>query len=231
VNAADSRVASYLDDLARMLCDLDPTERDEVLAGIREHLDATLAEHPDDAAAVNAALLRLGPPEQVAAEARAGRPSAAIPAGATAPPAPHPAARERRRTRTRIATAVALAPVVAMALWTLTARVATLTLVYGGWGNDSVEALLPHPSEIVLLVPLSPLWLVPVVLVLVDPEVSARPKVWLTVSGPAVGVLALVATFWLDPMAVSTTVVMVGIAAVLGLVVAIARRVWRETRA
>jgi len=227
VNAADSRVASYLDDLARMLSDLDPTERDEVLGGIREHLDATLAEHHDDDAVVNAALLRLGPPEQVAAEARAGRP----PAAAVTTAAPYRASREPRPRRTRIATGVALAPVVAMALWVLTGRLATLALLSGGSANDRVEALLPHPSEILLVVPLSPLWLVPVALVLAAPEVSTRPKVWLTVSGPAVGILALVATFWLDPMAVSTTLVVVGVVAVLGLAVATARQVWRETRA
>ena len=96
-----------------MLSDLDPSERDEVLAGIREHLDATLAEHHDDAAAVDAALLRLGPPEQVAAEARAGRPPAAAP---PRPPA-YRAAREPRPRRTRVATASPwLTSVVAMAL-------------------------------------------------------------------------------------------------------------------
>ncbi|HYN67227.1 MAG TPA: hypothetical protein VES93_10090 [Ornithinibacter sp.] len=45
MNSSDTRVQTYLDDLARMLSDVEPGERDEVLAGIREHLDATLAEH------------------------------------------------------------------------------------------------------------------------------------------------------------------------------------------
>lgn len=70
MSSSDIRVETYLDDLARMLSDLDPAERDDVLAGIREHLDAILGEHYDDVAAVEAAMLRIGPPEQVAAEAR-----------------------------------------------------------------------------------------------------------------------------------------------------------------
>jgi hypothetical protein len=227
VNGSDTRVATYLDDLARMLADLDPGERDDVLAGIREHLDTALAEHPDDPHAVDAVLLRLGPPERVAAEARAGQSASTAPS--TAVPVPHPGARVAHPTRTRVATGVALALVAALALWILTTRLAILALLYGGWSNDSVEALLPHPSEILLLAPLSPMWLVPLVLVLMAPEVSARSKVWLALSGPAAFVLGLIATFWLDPMAVSTSVVVIGLLGVLGLALATLRRVWSET--
>jgi len=225
VNSSDTRVATYLDDLARMLSDLDPGERDEVLAGIREHLDAQIGSGDGGDAAVQAALLRLGPPERVAAEARAGQ--SASPAPQTAAPV----ARVSHPTRTRVATGVALALVLGLALWVLTTRLAILGLLLGGSRDDGVEALLPHPSEILLLGPLSPVWLVPVALVLVEPAVSVRPKAWLALSGPAVFVLGLVATFWLDPMAVSTAVVVVGLLGVLGLAVATARRVWRETSA
>jgi hypothetical protein len=225
VNSSDTRIETYLDDLARMLCDIDPGERDEVLAGIREHLDAEIGSGDGGDAAVQAALLRLGPPERVAAEARAGQP-ARPPSWAAAP-----AARVAHPRRTRVATGVALGLVVWLALWVLTTRLAILPLLYGAGENESVEALLPHPSEILFLVPLSPVWLVPLVLVLLAPELSTRPKIWLALSGPAVFVLGLVATFWLDPMAVSTTVVVVGVLGILALAVAIARRVWRETSA
>ncbi|HET7822605.1 MAG TPA: hypothetical protein VFL10_13865 [Ornithinibacter sp.] len=223
MNSSDNRVATYLDDLARMLSDIDPGERDEVLAGIREHLDAEIGSSDGGDAAVQAALLRLGPPERVAAEARAGHPAG--PGAATA------VARVTHPTRTRVATAVALALVVWLALWILVTRLAMLPLLYGGSGNEGVEALLPHPSEILLMVPLSPVWLVPLALVLLAPEVSGRPKIWLALSGPAVFVVGLVAGVWFDPLAVTTAVVVIGTLGVLGLAVAIARRVWRETSA
>lgn len=56
MNSSDTRVQTYLDDLARMLSDL----------------DAEIGSGDGGDAAVQAALLRLGPPEEVAAEARRG---------------------------------------------------------------------------------------------------------------------------------------------------------------
>jgi hypothetical protein len=224
-HSAAARTTAYLDDLARMLADLDPGTRDEVLAGVREHLDATLAEHPDDPGAVDAAILRLGPPERVAAEARADAPATPLgpgTAGSTAPRPLHP-------TRTRVAAAVALALVVLPALWVLVGRLALLTVLNSDPGSGA-EALMPHPGEILLMGPLSPVWLVAIVLVLVAPQVSARSKLRLALCGPAVVVLALVGTFWLDPMALSTTVLLAGLLAVVVVAVRTTRAVWRETR-
>lgn len=70
MSSTHPQVEAYLDDLARMLADIDPGERDDILASVREHLDAEIAAGHGSDAVVNATLLRLGPPEQVAAAAR-----------------------------------------------------------------------------------------------------------------------------------------------------------------
>lgn len=69
----NDRVGVYLDDVARRLTDLDPGERAEILAGLREHLAGALAEgpQPPTAADVGRVLDELGPPEDVAAAALA----------------------------------------------------------------------------------------------------------------------------------------------------------------
>ena len=63
---------SYEQDLRNLLGDLDPGERAEVLAGVREHVHASLADAThigtDD---IQAVLDELGPPEAVAQEAYA----------------------------------------------------------------------------------------------------------------------------------------------------------------
>lgn len=64
--------ASYLAELERLLAGIDPAERHETLAGVREHIEAaTGGDHSDDA--VRAALAELGSPQAVADEAYAGR--------------------------------------------------------------------------------------------------------------------------------------------------------------
>ncbi|WP_265522685.1 HAAS signaling domain-containing protein [Oerskovia flava] len=74
---ATHAVDAYLDELARMLAHADPVERADVLGGVREHVDARLAElgRPPTEADVTAVLTALGPPEQVAGEASAGAPA------------------------------------------------------------------------------------------------------------------------------------------------------------
>lgn len=73
MNTQHPLVAAYQEDLSRLLTDLDPGERAEVLAGVREHVDASLAGRNDtDDADVRAVLAELGPPEAVAQEAYAG---------------------------------------------------------------------------------------------------------------------------------------------------------------
>lgn len=81
-------VARYLDDLARMLRDLEPGERAEVLAGVREHIEGALGDRrldtpEDDDAAVAAVLTELGPPDAIAQAAYADRSGPAGGQGAT----------------------------------------------------------------------------------------------------------------------------------------------------
>lgn len=61
-------ITAYLDDLGRMLAHVDPAERADVLGGVREHLDASLAElgHEPSDQEVAAILAQLGTPEDVA---------------------------------------------------------------------------------------------------------------------------------------------------------------------
>lgn len=66
-------VASWLRDLDLLLYGIEPGERAEVLAGVREHLDASLPPGSGDDD-VRAVLAELGPPQAVADEAYAGRP-------------------------------------------------------------------------------------------------------------------------------------------------------------
>jgi uncharacterized membrane protein len=66
-------VDAYLRDLELLLHGIEPGERAEVLAGVREHLDSSLAPDADEAS-VRTALAELGPPQAIADEAYAGRP-------------------------------------------------------------------------------------------------------------------------------------------------------------
>ena len=76
-------VAAYLEELDQLLAGIDPGDRTEVMAGVREHLDTALpGSDPVTDDDVRAALAELGPPHAVADEAYAGRPPA------TPPPAP-----------------------------------------------------------------------------------------------------------------------------------------------
>ena len=75
-------VASYLEELDRLLAGIDPGDRAEVMAGVREHLDTALpGSDPVTDDDVRAALAELGPPHAVADEAYAGRPPAVPPPG------------------------------------------------------------------------------------------------------------------------------------------------------
>lgn len=84
-------VARYLDDLGRMLGDLEPGERAEVLAGVREHIEEALGDRPhgspqEDDAAVAAVLTELGPPDVIAQAAYADRAAPADDRSATRVP-------------------------------------------------------------------------------------------------------------------------------------------------
>ncbi|RXR25393.1 hypothetical protein EQW78_10155 [Oerskovia turbata] len=68
MNDTTDAITTYLDDLGRMLTHLDPAERADVLGGVREHVDASLAElgHAPNDQEVATILASLGAPEDVA---------------------------------------------------------------------------------------------------------------------------------------------------------------------
>ncbi|MEO7270026.1 MAG: hypothetical protein ABIW49_12550 [Knoellia sp.] len=70
-------VSAYLRDLELLLHGVEPGERAEVLAGVHEHLDTSLAPSASDED-VRRSLAELGSPQSVAEEAYAGRPSFAV---------------------------------------------------------------------------------------------------------------------------------------------------------
>ena len=79
-------IAAYLAELERLLADIDPGERAEVMSGVREHLDSALGNTvlvEDEQ--VRDALAELGPPQLVADEAYTGRRSTTAVAPARVP--------------------------------------------------------------------------------------------------------------------------------------------------
>jgi uncharacterized membrane protein len=72
-------IQGCLDELGRLLQGRDPGERSETLAGVREHIDASLAGRDPSDDAVHAVLAEIGSPRSVAEEAYAGR-TAPVPA-------------------------------------------------------------------------------------------------------------------------------------------------------
>lgn len=83
MNHTTDAITAYLDDLARMLAHVDPAERADVLGGVREHVDASLAElgHAPSDQEVATVLASLGAPEDVA-RAASGAPRTSPPDGA-----------------------------------------------------------------------------------------------------------------------------------------------------
>ena len=114
-------VSAYLRDLEMLLRGIDPGERAEVLAGVHEHLDASLPPSASDDE-VRRALAELGSPQSVADEAYAGR----SPQPTPAPTRPLPSAWP------------------ALAATVINAAGMGLTLLLSIFGG----AMGPHPAEI-----------------------------------------------------------------------------------
>lgn len=86
VPTAHPLVEAYLRDLELLLRGVDLGERAEVLAGVREHLEARLGTDTSEDA-VRAALAELGPPQAIADEAYGARTAAPV-LPARRPPSP-----------------------------------------------------------------------------------------------------------------------------------------------
>lgn len=123
-------VSTYLDDLTRALADLDPADRAEVLAGVREHIDAGLAARGGATSAdVSAVLSEVGTPEEVAREAYSTGQYAEGPAPLPAAPL----ARPRWSDRSWVPVAVVI-----LLMWALTL------------GGQRVAVAIAVPSAIVI---------------------------------------------------------------------------------
>ncbi len=109
-------VASYLQELTRLLVDLGPVERAEVVEGVSEHLNSALAGTALTESEVRTTLAEVGPAQAVAEEAYAGR-----------PPAPRPPARVPATSRSWL-------PIVAAAF----EAVAVLVVLATAAGSPSV---------------------------------------------------------------------------------------------
>lgn len=210
------QVGAYLDDLARMLSDVDPGERDDILASVREHLDAEIGERGGADAVVHAALLRLGPPERVAAEARAGQP---------ARPSP-PERRPRSRAWVRVAVVLTLLTTVPFVLDVLLTQMTILSAELFGTPYDSAFGMFGPTGVFMPLV--SPVWVVALVAVLLAPNLSTTTRAWLIGLGPLSFGVVLLATFWRSPPVVSIGVCVVLLLAVLAALVVVTRRAWRD---
>lgn len=225
MNGSDTRVTTYLDDLARMLSDLDPGTRDDVLAGVREHLDAVAAEHPGDPAALEEALVRLGPPERIAAEARANQPAVPSPGPwATAPTRPLPA-------RGWLGAGLALL-LLSTVPFTATAALARIVGLTSSGADTAFEGgmfgapLLPHVAEMIFLGWF--LWAVSVAFLLFAWRLAPRTRGVLLALGPISVATVLVGVIWQEPRVVSGVLTAVLALATTGLVVAAAVSAWRE---
>ena len=216
MSSTHPQVEAYLDDLARMLADIDPGERDDILASVREHLDAEIAAGHGSDAVVNATLLRLGPPEQVAAAARTNT-SGAV-----------------RRTSglirvASLATALATLPGLLLMLWVKVTglRQAGVTPLEPGWPEEVSLFALNGVEALYLMLFCAPVWLVGLGCAVASEGLQRRTRQRLIWAGPTVFFAVLVT---LQPEGPS----IVGAFALLVLVVAIAavglacRAAWRE---
>lgn len=240
------QVGAYLDDLARMLADIDPGERDDILASVREHLDAEIRSGDGSDAVVHAALLRLGPPEQVAAAARtnAGSTDSARDTGSLAlpdrstthlvRPALAPEGRPAGHTPglirvASVATALATMPGLLLMLWIKVTglRQTPVPLVATGWPEEMSLFALNSFEAVLLMVLCLPVWLVGLGCAVASEGLQRRTRQRLIWAGPT-GFFAVLVT--LQPGGPS----IVGAFAILVLTAAIAavtlacRAAWRE---
>lgn len=196
MNIADHQVVrDYLDELDRMLQGLDPVQRTEVVDGVREHIDASLADRPDARDEdVRAVLADLGPASAVAEEAYAARPDAAP---ATPPQRVPVLARGWVPRVVGVGTGVVLV-LTFLALSMTHGGLSESGGCSGGVCETSVDYSASLPSAVAVLLAVSWLWL-PLVALATSTELwTPREKVILVVlvPGAVVAVLGLSDLGW-----------------------------------
>lgn len=131
-------VEAYLDDLDRALAGIDPAERADVVASIREHVDESLGDEPTSQD-VQEVLRRLGPVERIAREA-----DLTAPAILSAPGAGHGSPSPGRAGPALLALAalsLALIPAVPVAAVALALAVGVAALVQARRANGRTGLL------------------------------------------------------------------------------------------
>lgn len=176
-------VTHYLDDLGRMLDHLLPADRAEVLAGVREHIEAGLAERRGATDAdVSAVLGELGPPEAVAREAYEsglGPGPQATPYAAPSP-LPAPPVRSPISDRPWVPVAVAVLQVLGLLMMVV---IATTGAVYSSFESSDGVTTVNYSvgSSLVMFVAggvmVLPLWIPVVLLAGNSSRWTARQKV------------------------------------------------------
>ena len=174
MNETHPLVDAYVDRLEALLDGAAPATRSEVVAGVREHLGASLADGLATDDDVRRVLAELGTPEQIADEAYAPAPT---PARASAPSTPRLMER-------------AWVPLVVMLL-SLLWLVAPAVITVGSLLNS---ALAMHPVEALFLLVSFPVWPIVACLVGVSRLWTANEKVTLITALPAFVVWLLVLT-------------------------------------
>lgn len=179
-------VTAYLEELEHLLSGIDPAERAEVIAGVREHLEGAL---PGQGTAsdteVRAALAELGPAQAVADEAYADRPA----------PTPPAAARVGALSRPWVPVVVAVLSALGVLAVLLVAgampSIGTSSAAdSSGTVTETVELTSPPlmGAAVAILVAL-PLWIPIAVLVGLSPLWTWREKLGMVLLVPAAAVL------------------------------------------
>jgi hypothetical protein len=180
-------LASYLEELSRLLQGVDAAERAEVTEGVREHIDAILEGTGHTDGDVRAALAEVGPAQAVADEAYAGRPWGR-------PPAPRVPATSRAWLPAVTAGFEAVAVLVVLAAagtaGSVTTSSSSSVSVAGGRTSPVTESHFEGSigSGIVAFFAACPFWLVVVVLVGISSLWLGREKLLLTAVMPACAV-------------------------------------------
>jgi len=173
-------VSAYLHDLELLLHGVDPGERAEVLAGVHEHLDASLAPGVSDDE-VRRSLAELGSPQSVADEAYAGRPAPA----ASSPPL--------ERTRPSLLSRGWVPVIVGLGLGLALLFILFISVAGSGYGTSSTDStdsagnVIQGPVEIqydgafpgatlIAMMVTSWVWFPPLFLCLASPLWTAREK-------------------------------------------------------
>lgn len=204
-------VASYLEELTRLLTDVPAEIRVDILTGVREHLDAAL-DDPADPAAVRAALDRLGSPESVAAAARA----------LADPP---------RRTPPSVAwVGTTAAAVVMLGAAVAVLGVGALASLTAGF-DDTSPWRVPAASLFLVVAGSALLWALGVVLTWAGRSWVRRDQVLLTCTWPAAVAVTVAADLAVsDRFSVNVLAAMAQVLVALLLTAAVAR-VWLQARA